>query len=343
MSTARPCYVCKRFVAKGAACLADDRVTFRDPEGFDNARIKYAHLACAIHTRHEKVRTALRKVNPELLVELLVEVERLDPELAAEVAHRLPRTRRSAPLTDEQARELLVELEASPEDTALLTVLGDHLLQRGDERGELITLQLAGSEEARRDELLATLLPKLEPADRHVWGIGFLRDLVLNLEAQTFATRGPVLAHPSCALLSKVTIHQIWQTWPSTELARGSLPKSVRALTVTGGLRAGDLSWLPHLATLATDICDDVAHPTVAELHIRAHRETIEACARGLPNVERLKITPTAAEPLPELSELLDATGWFTRLREIELSGITADELLHARVRRHKIRLIETK
>jgi len=79
----------------------------------------------------------------------------------------------------------------------------------------------------------------------------------------------------------------------------------------------------------------------VAELEVRAHRETLEACARGLPRVERLKIQQSA-EPLPDLSELLDAAGWLARLREVELAGIAADELLLSLARRHGIRVIET-
>src|SRR5678816_4196435 len=100
MPTFPRCRVCDTLVIDGAPCLTMDRLDWFDAVGpvYDNRH--YAHLACAIRVQREKVRLALLAMHRELVGEMLVEVARLAPDLADEVASRVPLARRAAPLDD---------------------------------------------------------------------------------------------------------------------------------------------------------------------------------------------------------------------------------------------------
>ncbi len=335
-SERRNCAVCRAPVPKGAACLVDNVARFRDDHGSDPVRARFVHLACAPRSR---LRTALLAADRELLGELLVEVAKLDPELAGELAPEVPPVRKTAPLADSEA--LLAELEAAPDDRDLLAVLADQLLQRGDDRGELIMLGLSGRWSPRRGELLQILEPRRQGRDVLSWGIGFLREVRLILDGHTLESRGPILAHPSCRLLHTLAV---WPG-PSTEtfdVPPAILPRALRVLDIQGTLRSAELSRLPYLEEIRVERCEAVSHPTCTRLTLRvADLATLAACARGLPGVATMTLAPSPILVPNNLDEMLESTGWLARLRELILEGIEPTRRLRIRAAEAGVALVE--
>jgi len=340
------CRACSEAVKQGDACFIEI-VSDWDGDG-ESQTWTFTHLACAIAKQRQEVREHLLATDREELRELAGEVQRLSPELFAEIAHAVPPDRKAMPLDDPFTLELLAQLDETPEDRALLAVLGDHLAQRGDDRGELIALQLAGNTGSRVAELCDIL--SFSSFSKPVWGIGFLRELNIILGGRPLATQAQRLANPSCRLLQHLIIWQnrrfeLAQKDAPVDVTPGSLPRGLRVLDVIGGLPPLDLSWMPYLDTLVLDEGHELAHPTLRVLELRAtDRATIEACARGMPGVERLKIERLqfGREPPADLGELLEHSGWLTRIRELELQGIPAGDPLRAAARARDIRLVET-
>jgi hypothetical protein len=276
------------------------------------------------------IRKLLHAVDVGVLRGALAEIEPVAPELVAELGERLEPERITRVATDDMSLELRRQLEAAPQDRALLQVLADHLQELGHERGELIALQLAdGAGEARVAELRAALLPQF--AHDAAWGIGFLAELTQYLGYGPLgASSGPLL-HESSRLLHRLTLWGAHREGFHVDLAQADLPRSLRVLEVRGGLIGCDLSRrLPHLERLVLDRCGAVAHATVTELElVETDRDTIEACARGLPAVRRLELVFPAPLPPPpaELGALLVGSGWMARLDELHLRGVSRDLL----------------
>jgi hypothetical protein len=283
----------------------------------------YGHLPCTIELQRPLAHEALisRDTRDTIVSEVIADVSRRDTKLADEVrTHRarIPITREAKPLVDPRTLELLAELEVAPGDRGLLAVLGDHLQQLGDERGELIVLDLAASAEpdalVRRRELSARLSPKFSAA-RLSWGIGFLRRVELTSTPSSLVELAEPFAHPSCRLLESLLIgtgHRL-----PIEVDGALLPRSLRTLNVSGILRS-DLTPLRHLATLSIGDAASLAHPTVRSLELASPtRDTIRALDPGqLPAVTKLSVSRySEANLIPDL----EAAGWFARITELSL------------------------
>ena len=213
-------------------------------------------------------------------------------------------------------------------------MLADLLQLRGDVRGELIALDLAGSLEqaalVRRRELTAALSPKIGLSDRIAWGIGFLKKVELTTSApHPLPQLETLFQHPSCRLLEAVTINRVHRPVP-VPLPPGLLPASVRRIELGGGLSAdSDLSGLPHLEHLLLDHFVALAHPTLPSIVLDDPlRDTFDAFeAAALPGVKRLTVSRYHGG---ELIHRLDRGGWFAQLDELafEMAQIDRSELV---------------
>jgi uncharacterized protein (TIGR02996 family) len=142
-------------------------------------------------------------------------------------------------VSDVVGTRLLTAILASPRDMELRQVYADHLLDRGDPRGELISLQLAGRDPARVAELVALhardwvgpLAPWIDPAASR-FEDGFLAEVTI-VERRDFAA---IVGDP------------IWATVRAIHL--GSLRR----------LRAADLARLLRACSVL------VAHPIMRSL-----------------------------------------------------------------------------
>jgi hypothetical protein len=319
------CVICAALIAKDEVRIVEETLH----ERHDHISKAYSHLACSIEQRRDRAHDALaaRETPGELVAEVIAEVERLDAKLADEVRETRERRVRvipqATPLDDPQTLQLLAELEINPRDRGLLAVLADHLQLRGDERGELIALDLAGSLEpaalVRRRELSAALSPKVGLTDRATWGIGFVKKLeVTTGNKDPLSQLEALFAHPSCRLVEVVVINRIHRPVP-VPLPPGMLPASVRRIELGGGLAAGsEISGLPHLEHVLLDRFVTLAHPTLPALVLDDPlRETFDNfVAAELPGVKHLVVQRYRGGGL---IEKLERGGWFAQLDDLEL------------------------
>ena len=154
---------------------------------------RFHHLECAIVRIPDVVRQALPyQIEPGLALDIAALEARLavssDGQRQARRVEYLARLTAIEPAaepreTDELEADLVGQLAADPDDEGVLAVFADLWQGRGEPRGELIAVQLAlrGAPAdpapliARRDELMTRLLPELEPGERCVCGIVFVR------------------------------------------------------------------------------------------------------------------------------------------------------------------------
>jgi uncharacterized protein (TIGR02996 family) len=106
---------------------------------------------------HSSTRTAIRVLLESAIADAL---ERLHarPNLArrrASDAAACARIERHLERVQGSGASLFAEIAANPADDAPRQVLADHLLERGDPRGEFIALQLSGTDPAREHALVA--------------------------------------------------------------------------------------------------------------------------------------------------------------------------------------------
>jgi hypothetical protein len=330
------CAVCGRAIAKGEARIVVDTYS----RGIDHSTRErlYYDVPCAVERDRQLVAAALVARDSAPHVESVLDVvARLDAALAAEVGAQLagrvvpPVERVVTPLDDAQTRALIEQLEARPGDRGVLAVLADHLQQRGDERGELIVLDLEASTDpaqlARRRHLVRVLAPDLSWGEA-TWGIGFLRTLKLGARA-SLAERASLLQHPACRLLETLHVHSTGVEHTKLAIPGGLVPRSVRALHVSAVLASDpSISELVHLERLQLADCDAIAHPSVRSLVLSHSSEsTIAACARGLPAVTSLELWGS-----PEVI-VLEKAGLLGRVHELILHGwLTGDDI--ARIER---------
>lgn len=162
------------------------------------------------------------------------------------------------PKKAESEEELLQLIYAAPEDDAPRLVYADWLLERGDPRAELLSLQLkakpTGKDERRARKLLRvhvrTWLGPLEPAVElrsEVFSRGFVSEAMLSL--RTAQQREQLIGHPAWNTLTrlhggdldfllKTELRGLEQLWVSEDslgpLARRGMPwRRVRELHLT--------------------------------------------------------------------------------------------------------------
>lgn len=220
----------------------------------------YHHVTCM--AEHNPQRATQIIASPETAPDLFEGALAMLDDAALVAQIREGRTRRATLRSlddDPQTRSLLAELEAAPGDRGLLTVLADHLQLHGDDRGELITHDLAVSLDphalARRRELTASLSPALEASERIGWGIGFIRKIEVRYHNVEPSRLQALLAHPSCRLVEVMVLSLVrYDNRPTPVLTPAMLPRSLRRLEIIGDLPAGtDLSVLPYLQHVSLD------------------------------------------------------------------------------------------
>jgi hypothetical protein len=335
------CRTCGQPIRQGGWRIVEEASAVRRFDHEERSWREYEHLACALAFDRDRVKSALISAATDDVTATKAVAELADAKLAADVldtrAQRATTVdKRTTPLDDPLAVELLAGLDAEPTDRALLGVLGDHLQQRGDERGELIALDLAASSDptasARRRELAAALTPALAQGDKAIRGIGFIRELHLWIDAP-LADRADVLAHPACRLLRTLNvIVRAGARDTALPIAAGCLPRGLRGLRINGGpVIAGDLAWLPFLADLDVQLGGPVHHSTLRTATLReVTRDHVGACAASLPAVTTLHLHNTTADAVAELV----TSRWLPRLDALELSG-GLDEAMLVDVLRH--------
>jgi uncharacterized protein (TIGR02996 family) len=190
------------------------------------------------------------------------------------------------------ARELEDYLHTWPDDPESWRVYADFLLERGDERGRLIQLELdlEREEEPQRREVLAVERVALERAlharwqERWVpplfsevaWERGFVRDLFLSGEGAVAALRA-FFSQPEARLLDRLTVSCL----PDEDLAE--------FLELLGQIR---------VRTLSLDVWDETiaVHPSLRSL-------TSLDLAHALVDAEGAAVL-AASEPLDSLTSL---------------------------------------
>lgn len=131
-------------------------------------------------------------------------------------------------MSDITAR-LLAQIAASPHDMQLRQVYADHLLERGDPRGELVALQLAGIDPGRVAHLIATY--------RHLW----VGPLVPWIKVPASRFKGGFLVEVKLADLKRdlapVIGDPVWATVRTLHLGpvrrlRGGIGRFMRSVSV---------------------------------------------------------------------------------------------------------------
>ncbi|MGE0870555.1 MAG: hypothetical protein AB7P03_18465 [Kofleriaceae bacterium] len=312
-----------------------------------SSTVRFTHFDCAIDRDPKLAHDALVSsvTRPNVLEAAIAEVARRRPELGTLVHATLALQARTNAVTvhplgtDETVSKLLEQLADAPEDRAMLGVLGDALLANGDERGELIALELAGVVESpdsdqavlsRRRQLRAALTPVTDPRDTMTWGIGFIRRLEVS-GATRVAEIEQILRHPSCQLLAELRLlprgpSDVW----SVPLAVN--PSSLRRLHVVRAQfeASRNLSMLTRLEELSLAGCKKIVrleHPTLRSLVLSMPSEQVlQACfPQALPNVTQLELDAYSVSGT-KLVDYLRTSGWFAQLTELTLEKVNIED-----------------
>jgi len=319
---------------------------------------RYHHLACAAAKHPAVLKTALDAAHDPTLIPDRAALdqqlaEALDAERKARVAAATARlaAKPEAAEVDPNLEPLLVQLADHPEDVELLTVAGDLFQSRGDPRGELISIQLAtrtvkrerGPEIAgvrgarskgavedptartliqRRDDLMAELSPRLDSADRSVWGLGFIRRLELGTKSGgRLLELSGLWTHPSLRVLAELKVEMPLRSDDTTILAQLAelLPRSLRRLEIGGhpqgtgalGKLVSALPRLEELGLLSRRADPALTHPRIAKLalHGEAYDDSLALLDPGkLPAVREISIHQWSPSTGP--FEALSRTKW---------------------------------
>ncbi len=334
------CVTCNEVIPKGGVRLAEEYHDIGIPEPIH----RFFHLECAAAVHPELVGNAMQHVDAGVTFDRAKIEAKIAPALqrAAELrkqkylAQQAEKDAKAVVVaTDDTTTELLAQLDGNPEDPGTLAVVADQLQARGDIRGELIALQLAGNastaislegdddeetdaselvsdaeRRARRcTELMEKLAIPLDPGDRCVWGVGFIRRLeLLGKNGTRLSALAPIWKHPSLRFLSELRLTFSSNLDSSSFIQRlGELvPKTLRVLELgdnTSHALAGTaalIAQLPRLETLALGgriAMEALAHPAVRRLVIGDARSGSSEQVALLP-----KLKPAA---LPAVTDLV--------------------------------------
>jgi hypothetical protein len=271
---------------------------------------RFHHLQCAIDKHPTVVATALKRPHDASLIE---DRAALDKQLAAAMeeerkARVAAATARMAPPVEAAAEDpnldpLLAQLADDPENPETIAIVGDLYQARNDPRGELIAIQLAtrnakrerGPEVAnpkgrtraqevedtttkdlgaRRDQLIAHLTPKLDSADRSLWGLGFIRRIEIGARSgNRIGELAGLWSHPSVRVLTELRLELPQPTTEIVEQLAATLPRSLRELEIAaapGGVSlqpiVAALPRLTRLSLLGRMPDAELAHPGITSL-----------------------------------------------------------------------------
>ena len=324
-------------------------------------------LASALRASHDPALIEDRAALDRQLADAL-EAERKQRVEAAAARIGVP----SAPIvTDARLEPVLERLADSPDDLEGISIIGDLLSENGDPQGELISIQLAlrdmkpereperlgltlkgqqlnvrtpREREAvdpkraqllqRHHELMASLAPRLDTADRTTWGIGFVRRLELGVKScERLPELVSVWRHPTMRLLTELRLDLRTRAdhAPTFQQLAAELPRSLRRLELCG--RESDdhplaqvvaaLPRLTHLVFLSGRAGDpSIAHPTLTdvEFHGSTHADVIATLSvDALPAVRGVVVRDWSAQTDPLAA--LARTPWIARLERIHIDA----------------------
>lgn len=393
------CVTCNEVIPKGTPRLSEE---YNDI-GIPDLIHRFYHLPCAAAVHPEVVAAALAHVDHGVVFDRAAIEAKIAPAVqrAAELrkekylaqqAEKEAKTKAVIVEADETTIELLAQLDGNPEDPGTLAVVADQLQARGDIRGELIALQLAiasgatphlslegdddeetdasdrVSDAQRRSRRCAELMDKLsvplDPGDTAVWGVGFIRRLVLdNKNGTRLAALAPIWRHPSLRFLSELRL-----TFSSNldtsfvQRLHELVPKSLRRLELGDegshalAGTAGFIAQLPRLEALAitgkayTSRGEPLAHPTLRRLELGLVQRSASAIGdlvnilpflapKSMPAVDTLVIRAGTSvidgryevDRLGHTATSLGAKRWFKRLTHFGwvsgLEPIDADDV----------------
>lgn len=220
-------------------------------------------------------------------------------------------------------REFEARLLQSPDDVSLRLVLADVLAERGDPRGELITLQHARAHATDRDErdrlrdsianVIATGVPALcHPNLELDWELGFVRSAVVTGDA--VALSRTLLGHPAGRIVRHLTVAVDEEDFAALAQVIASRPQPSLLGRVSVGHVAEGMRWVAP-----------------------AHESFIEPLQRALTDDDTLVVEPCDWLSHAQLQARFadDTRGMRNELRILEI-GSDARELqrgVHLRVR----------
>ena len=349
---------CDQVIVKGTPRLSEETSDIGIPDLIH----RFYHLKCAAAVHPEVVAAALANVDhgvvfdrAEIEAKIAPAVERAvelrKQKYLAQQAEREAKTAAIIVATDDTTNELLAQLDGNPEDVGTLAVVADQLQARGDMRGELIALQLAtpraivldGDDDEETDasdtsdaerrarrcgELMEKLSVPLDPGDKTVWGVGFIRRLeLLGKTGTRLATLVPIWKHPSLRFLSELHL-----TFASNQDAgfitrlHELVPRTLRRLEL-GDARmhalagvAALIAGLPRLEALVltgkayASRAEKLAHPALLHLALGGPvAGTLPFISpKALPQVASIAIRQSE-DRLAMIAMSLGANGWFKR------------------------------
>ena len=300
------CVTCDAVIPKGGVRLAEET---RDI-GIPDLIHRFYHLECAAAVHPELVANALQTVDSGVVFDRAKIEAKIRPAIEratearkqkylAQKAEKEAKTKSYVVEADETTNELFSQLDGNPEDPGTLAVVADQLQARGDVRGELIALQLGSpstafslegdddeetdhaeltSDAERRSRRCTELMEKLgiplDPGDKCVWGVGFIRRLeLLDKSGTRLEALAAIWKHPSLRFLSELELRlsSIVEEGFAARLVE-LIPRTLRRLEINGGMPVGALvAQLPKLESLVISGRighQPLVHPTLRRLEI---------------------------------------------------------------------------
>lgn len=242
------CRTCETRIERGVVRVAETLTQH------DHTVERYHHLVCLVEDQPNGAIVAMLAAAPELRTAAEQVLSGHQSFLATVARAAATKTRGivTSDEFDEETEGLITKLAPNPRDPALLSVLQDHLQERGLPRGELIALELAKAPEtARLVELKRQLWPAVKDI-RVTWGAGFLRTMnVVVRDQQSAPAATKALQHPSARLLEELALQGWVGPLPST-------PPSLRRLELQWGEgTSASVEALPRLQHLQLDRVED--------------------------------------------------------------------------------------
>ncbi|MBL8935238.1 MAG: DUF3553 domain-containing protein [Archangium sp.] len=312
------CRTCETRIERGALRIAETTTQH------DHLVERYHHLTCVVDDQPNGAMVAMLAAPAELrsAAEHALSGQ---PAFLASVARAAAGKAAAAASSndefDDETEALIGQLAANPRDASLLSVLHDHLQERGLPRGELIALELAKAPEtARLVELKRQLWPVVKDV-RVTWGAGFLRTMAVQIRDQASAgTAVQALRHPSARLLEELSLQRWVGPLPP-------IPPSVRRLEFQWCEGASpSVETLPRLAHLQLNHVEDAAL-------VRSQSLTSLGFGPDVLSVPLAKSVPrvhTLVFEAPQSVELLASAGLLKQARVLVLPLLWSDGVIDA-------------
>ena len=288
------CRTCETRIGAGELRVAEPSVQF------DQTTERFHHLACFVDDNPNAAITAILAATPALRTAAEAALSGNAAFLHAVTKAAADTAAARAASGDELDAEtdaLLAQLAENPRNGALLSVLQDHLQERGHPRGDLIALELArGPDTARLVELKRRLWPAVKDV-RVTWGTGFLRTMSVTIrEPASMGAAGEALSHPSARLLEELTLERWTGPLPTA-------PASLQRLelrTCRGvGPSVGALARVRHLELSHVDDANAIQSTSLTSLGLGSGLAAVPL-AGAVPLVHTLVVS--AVDSLPRLA-----------------------------------------